>query len=121
MSQEMQGFEERRRSGFGFTLTADQIKHRSNIRSVFVGVPQLRIVGPTAGQFSLVFQTPSGGTCTPTIFIDGRLGALHELYAFVPEQLAGVEAYARPSIVPARFQTTLHGCGVLVVWTKTLQ
>lgn len=121
MSAEMAGFEERRRTGFGFTLTEAQIKYRTNIRAVFVGVPHLRVVGPAVGQFSLVFQLPSGATCVPTFFIDGRQGAQHELYAFAPDQIAGVEFYARPSTVPTRFQTSMNECGAIVVWTKTLQ
>ena len=84
-------------------------------------MPQLRIVGPSIGQFSLLFETPSGATCVPNFYIDGRKGALHELYAFIPEQLAGVEVYSRPSIVPSRFANPMSECGAVVVWTKTLQ
>jgi hypothetical protein len=120
MTREMQEFEDRRRTGFGFVLTEDQVKHRPNIRSVFLGVPHLRIIGPTVGQFSLVFQNPSGATCVPTIFIDGRRGAIHELYGFAPEQLLGLESYSRPAAVPPRFQTPMSECGAIVVWTKAL-
>jgi hypothetical protein len=63
----------------------------------------------------------SGGTCAPTIFIDGRQRALIELYDLAPDQLAGVEVYARPSLVPPRFQVAMSTCGVIVVWTKTLR
>ena len=121
ISKELEEFEARRRTGFGFMITEDQIKHRANMRSVFIGVPQLRVVGPAVGQFSLVYEVPSGGTCVPIIFIDGRQGAIHELYAFVPAQIAAVESYSRTSTVPVRFQTAMPSCGVLVVWTKTLQ
>jgi hypothetical protein len=121
MSRELQGFEERRRSGFGFMLTEDQLKQRASMRSVFLGVPQLRVTGPALGQFHLTFQMASGGTCAPTIFIDGRQRALIELYDLAPDQLAGVEVYARPSLVPPRFQVAMSTCGVIVVWTKTLR
>jgi hypothetical protein len=121
MSKEMAGFEERRKTGFGFMLTEEQVKYRTNMRAVFIGVPQLRVVGPAVGQFSIEFQLPSGATCTPTLYIDGRQGALVELYNFVPSQIAGVEFYSRVSTVPARFQNVMNPCGVVVLWTKTLQ
>lgn len=121
LTREMQGFEERRRSGFGFILTEEQLKQRANMRSVFLGVPQLRIYGPAVGQFSLAFQTAAGGTCTPTIFLDGRQTALVELYDLSPTQLIGMEAYGRPATIPPRFQTAMNACGVVAVWTKTLR
>lgn len=121
MSQEMKGFEERRKTGFGFMLTEEQIKHRVDMRTVFRGVPQLRVIGPSLREFQLVLQTASGGTCVPTFFIDGRQGAVHELYGFAPDQLAGVEVYSRPALVPARFASSMSECGAIVVWTKTLQ
>ena len=120
MSREMAEFEERRKSGFGFILTEEQVKYRQNMRSIFIGVPQVRVIGPSIGEFRIEFQLPNGGTCTPTIWIDGRPGALPELYAFVPEQIAGVEFYARASTVPLRFQSVMNPCGVVVFWTKTL-
>lgn len=120
MSREIAEFEERRKSGFGFFLAEEQVKYRQNMRSVFIGVPQVRVIGPSIGQFHIEFQLPSGATCTPTIWIDGRQGALPELYAFVPEQIAGVEFYARATNVPLRFQNVMNPCGVVVIWTKTL-
>ncbi len=121
MSKEMIEFEERRKSGFGFFFTEEQVKYRQNMRSVFIGVPQVRVIGPSVGQFHIEFNLPSGATCVPRIYIDGRQGALYELYAFVPEQIAGVEFYTRASTIPLRFQDVMNPCGVVVLWTKTLQ
>jgi len=83
--------------------------------------PQVRVIGPSVAQFHIEFNLPSGATCIPRVYIDGRPGALHELYAFAPDQIAGVEFYTRASTIPLRFQDVMNPCGVVVLWTKTLQ
>lgn len=121
VSKALEEFEQRRRSGFGFMLTEEQVKYRGNLRAVFTGVPQLRVFGTSVAKFELGFTTSDGGTCSPVIFIDGRRTAQAELQTYVPAQIAGIEFYARPSNVPLQYQVAMNACGTILVWTKTLE
>lgn len=44
---------------------------------------------------------------------------LFDLNSISPEQIESIEAYASAAQVPAQFNRTSGGCGVLVIWTRT--
>ncbi|MBK9977878.1 MAG: hypothetical protein IPP20_08100 [Gemmatimonadetes bacterium] len=44
---------------------------------------------------------------------------LHDVNSIPPEQIESIEAYAGASQVPAQFNRTSGGCGVLVIWTRS--
>ena len=66
---------------------------------------------------------PGGaGMCRPNLVIDGvrqMNDATFPVNSLVwVNQVRAVEVYARPTSVPAEYQT-MTGCGAIVVWTGT--
>lgn len=114
-----------RRAEFGYVVTEDQLAPRGAMRSLFLGIPKVGVVGPTSA-FHVGLASPLQGLCAPTFYIDGRKASQHELLDFRPQQIAAVQVYPRLTTAPLRYQDG-HGrsgadsCGVILVWTKTLQ
>lgn len=65
-----------------------------------------------------------GGTCYPSIYIDGVLvhragdepAYLNEIIG--PDQVAGVEVFQGAAEVPVQYGGTSASCGVIAVWTR---
>jgi hypothetical protein len=53
-----------------------------------------------------------------TIVVNGSEG--WQLHNFAPSQIAGIEAYADETFVPARFEGNAK-CGVIVIWLRKTQ
>lgn len=82
-----------------------------------------------AGGFQLDRSDIAAGArpaCYMDVYLNGALiynskgGAvpLHDINSIPPEQIESIEAYASASQVPAQFNRTSGGCGVLVIWTR---
>jgi hypothetical protein len=113
-----------RRAEFGFVVTEEQLAGRVSMRSIFLGIPKVRIVGSLTA-FQVALAAPLGGICEPTLYIDGRRAQQYELLDFRPQQIAAVQVYPRPTTAPVRYQgvsvvTAGDVCGAVLVWTKTL-
>lgn len=134
------GFEDRRRSGAGTYLTAQQIARRGafSTSDLFRMLRGLRIGydydtletdgNPDAlaelNQLSdrrILMRGISGNWCEPALWFDGILMPELSAYAldgFVPpERLAAIEIYSEAT-VPPQFQRTRSGCGAVLFWTK---
>lgn len=134
------GFEDRRRSGAGTYLTAQQIARRGAfstsdlfrmMRGMRVGYDYdtLETDGnPDAlaemNQLSdkrILMRGISGNWCEPALWFDGIL--IPELSAYAldgwvpPDRLAAIEIYSEAT-VPPQFQRTRSGCGAVLFWTK---
>jgi hypothetical protein len=120
-SQQLLEFEERRKIGWGHTLTEAELQQRVTMRSVFVGIPNVFTGGRSPSQFTLQMPRPDGSRCVPLVFIDGRTASVAELYAYQPGDLAGVEVYVRSSTTPGVFQRPGNNCGVVAVWIKPIR
>ena len=147
MARELREFEERRRVGFGYSLRGEEIKKASNLRSVMQQLPSL-IVGPRVvrtpivvrgdivlpasgdvhdaeapGTFNVYMRRDAIGSayCLANLYVDGIKSYWEQLGGYKPEDIAGVEVYPRQSLVPIRFQDISSGCGVVLVWTKSLR
>ena len=144
---ELHDFEERRRTGLGFYLSARDVSRRKPLvlSDLLRSVPGLRIDRTVTDSTSLLMratvdarptgnvvvdtiatflrrdQTGSGDWCSPAIFLDGQLLrglSTQDLDEWVhPEVIVGIEVY-RGISVPAQFQAALIGCGSIVIWTK---
>ncbi|MBA4072669.1 MAG: hypothetical protein C0497_12660 [Gemmatimonas sp.] len=134
------GFEDRRRSGAGMFLTAQQIARRGafSTSDLFRLMRGMRIgydydtletdANPNAlaelNQLSdrrILMRGISGNWCEPALWFDGIL--IPELSAYAldgfvpPERLAAIEIYSEAT-VPPQFQRTRSGCGAVLFWTK---
>ncbi len=122
MSQEMRDFEDRRKVGFGYALRAREILNRTSLEVILRGVPSL-FISERSGSFVGLMHSSSvmrGGYCVADVYLDGMRGQWDQLAMYVPADIAAIEVYPRPSLVPTRFQT-LSGCGAVLVWTKYLR
>ena len=120
-NRDSNGFEKRRKTGFGTYFDEAAIKRRSpyDAYSMLYGIPSLQVV--SRGFDRVVLMRSPTGACVPNLFIDGMrmstdlLGQLDVLVQ--PQELAAMEVY-RSGNVPAEF-FTFDNCGAIVIWTKT--
>jgi hypothetical protein len=120
-------FDARRSKGEGRFFTRAQLdaatgRPLANLLAVDAGA--FVVAGP-GGASQLAMRAPAGGSapCYAAVVRDGvRIypfaGARPpDLDKIFPEQLAGLELYARPATVPAELRAAAT-CGALVLWTR---
>lgn len=64
--------------------------------------------------------------CFMDVYLDGALvfdsrlprTGLFDVNAIQPEHIAGIEIYTSTAQIPAKYNRTAAGCGVLVIWTR---
>jgi hypothetical protein len=116
------GFEDRRRSGLGRYITAEQIARRkvAFTSELFRTVPGVRLDRGPLGETHLTVRG-AFGRCAPNLFIDGHhmLGlSAEDIETWAhPDDVAGIEIYAG-AVVPPEFQPGMTGCGSIVLWTR---
>jgi hypothetical protein len=120
LSRRLEDLLRRRRLGGGHVLTEGDIKHRASIRSVFAGIPSLRVTSRSATSFALMVQA-GRGWCAPSVYLDGTRSSVDELVTYRPADIAGIEVYPREAAAPGEYQRLGEGCGVVLVWTKYLR
>ena len=120
------GFDLRKRTGFGYFLTPEEIKERDPqfLWDLFQGIPGLFNVSSLGAGTQLAFFRPRLGSiyCSPSVYVDGvkahtAAGGLETVVG--PRNVLAMEVYTRASSVPLQFGgTTADGCGVVLIWTK---
>jgi hypothetical protein len=122
LSQRLEELAHRRLLGGGHVLTEAEIKLRPSVRSLFQGMPSMRVTG-SAHRFAIFMRSGSigRGWCAPTVYLDGVRSSVEELRAYRPKDIVGVEVYPRQSAAPGEYQEPYGGCGVVLVWTKHLR
>ena len=121
-------FDQRRRSGFGRYITADDIARRRPIftTDLFRSMAGVRfdrgngrlddMTRPT-----IAVRGAAADWCTPSVYIDGHYMAeltADDIDAFVqPTEITGIEVYSG-GMAPPEFQHGLSGCGSIVIWTN---
>lgn len=121
-----QGFERRRRSGFGFFLDESQLDTMKAVRfrDLVQRVPGLLFVrGRTLeDSWREHIEFTSGGRgrpCLPVIYLDGAqlLQAETDLDVIVnPGVVRRIEVYQFSGSIPAEFRVN-EACGVIAIWT----
>jgi hypothetical protein len=116
-------FQQRRRSGLGRYLTAEDIARRHPIvtSDLFRILPGLRVDRSPLGETLLTMRGTFEETCFPAFYLDGhhmRYLSADDIDDFVkPDEVAGIEVYTGAA-APPQFQQGLSGCGSIVIWTK---
>jgi hypothetical protein len=122
-SRALQRFEERRRGAIGYFIPPDEIERRPFIRPTDL---LMQVNGVTVRDYPgmgrvVATRSATGSWCTPFFFVDGRrsfLSAAEVDQFYYPNEIAAVEVYPRPSMVPAEFQVGVGTCGAVVIWTR---
>lgn len=119
------GFEQRKRSGMGKYLTADDIAKRGSVfaSGIFRSIPGLRVLPTETGdsiQMRGIFQ--NADWCTPEFYIDGHYMFTYDAEdldaALLPKDIAAIEVYTESNVPPQFSHGMAGGCGSIVIWTK---
>jgi hypothetical protein len=112
-------FNQRRRAGRAFVLdSVDLVKSRT-LPNALTSVPST-VIDNRGGLLNISMSSNRGGSCSPTVRIDGSEGAFGHLVDLQPNEVAAVEVYVRPTMIPAQFYKggDPPTCGMILVWTK---
>ena len=112
-------FDQRRRAGRAFVLDSTQIIKSRTLPNALTSVPST-VIDNRGGLLNISMPSNRGGSCTPTVRIDGSEGAFGHLVDLHPDEVAAVEVYVRPTMIPAQFYKggDPPTCGMILVWTK---
>ena len=117
------GFADRKRSGMGYYLDADQLKLRqtNQFSDMLRTVPGIRVQPAGNGTNVITSSRDPTGGCV-TFYVDGapwQQMTPGDLDTFVrPEEVAALEVY-NGSTTPAQFQQAGQtGCTTVVIWTE---
>lgn len=121
-SQQMIGFENRRKMGFGSFLDEEFIERRNATftADLLRTTPGISVQpGPNGRDQILLRGVTGSGRCIPNVFLNGIStpvpdGVIETLVR--PNEIRAVEVYPGTGSVPAEFQGR-NGCGSIVIWT----
>jgi hypothetical protein len=119
------GYEDRKRVGLGKFMDSSEVRKFAYVHQALLFIPGVKASSNNARmKGGIFFSDAMGISCRPNIWIDrqnwgtdqGVLGMIR------PDDVAGVEVYARSILIPNEFMATGFdkGCGALVIWTKRL-
>ena len=112
-------FDQRRKAGRAFVLDSTQLVKSRTLPNALSGVPST-VIDNRGGLLNISMTSNRGGSCSPTVRIDGFEGAFGHLVDLRPDEVAAVEVYVRPTMIPAQFYKggDPPTCGMILVWTK---
>jgi hypothetical protein len=117
------GFLQRSKSGFGHFLTRADIekRHPFQFTDLFRMIPGFRVVPDTGFGYRIISSRGGDihGECQPTLYIDGmKINDASDIDGIVlPDDIAGIEAYAGAAGTPAWASGLSGSCGSILVWT----
>lgn len=113
-------FVERKRTGLGRYITADDIaqQHPLDLTDVLRTTPGLRVLPASR----IGYAVRGRGNCVPAVVLDGMpiSEGADELDQLVrPQDVLGIEVYTGIGTVPSQYGGLMaNGCGAVLVWTK---
>jgi hypothetical protein len=132
LSENLRGFEERRRGGPGRYLSPDDIARRNPVvtSDLFRMVPGMQVERSPLGDTQVLMRGTFSEQCVPAIYLDGyfmRGLSADDIDDWVkPNRIAGIEVYVGAHM-PAQFNPGIGAggigsepCGSIVIWTKPL-
>lgn len=117
------GFAERRRTGMGQYLTAQDLVRRGAIElsDAFRNLPGVRTEFDDMGALRITMRSAFGDHCSPAFYLNGlpmfslTAGELDNMAK--PKHVRAIEIYTEAT-APPQFQPAMSGCGTIVIWTK---
>jgi hypothetical protein len=130
-----EGFDARRRAGFGVFLGPEVIEELGGIElgSLLSQARGVTLGGTVRGRSMPFIRGFKAGRCIPNYFVDGspfvveavvptpgKSRTFTDLDAAVPpESILAIEVYASPVGIPPAFDlSSSTGCGTILIWTK---
>ena len=117
------GFADRKRTGMGYYLDADQLKTRQTVQfsDMLRTVPGIRVQPGGNGTNVITSSRDPTGGCV-TFYVDGapwQQMTPGDLDTYVrPEEVAALEVYNGSTTPPQFQQPGLGGCTTVVIWTE---
>jgi hypothetical protein len=117
------GFADRKRSGMGYYLDADQLKMRQTTQfsDMLRTVPGIRVQPAGDGTNVVTSSRDATGGCV-TFYVDGspwQQMTPGDLDTYVrPEEVAALEVYSGATAPPQFQQPGQSGCTTVVIWTE---
>ena len=123
---EVRAIERRWRAGVGTIIDGATIRDHSTmfVTDALRGVGGLTIRQVGGYGQTVMMRTSYGAECPATIILDGSALPPSQAASITiddvarREDIAAVELYVRPSLVPAEFLSMTSQCGVIAIWTK---
>lgn len=119
----MAGFEQRRKTGFGYYYDTEALKQRSarTVADFLRTTPGVTITPGMNGRDQVTLRgiTSSSGRCIPAVFIDGAKVAVPDGViddVINQNDVRALEVYTGTASIPLEFQTNT-GCGAVVLWS----
>jgi hypothetical protein len=114
-----EGIEERRRSGFGYTMDMTELAAHADFATVLADMPGTRLEYRD-GSFNAYVADGRGGQCIPEVWIDGHHMAMSTLAMIRPKDVTAIELYSRAATVPMQYRLIERRmlCGAILVWTN---
>jgi hypothetical protein len=124
LANDLAGFNQRRKLGFGRFITRADIEKKNPIRftDLLRETPGLRIVATGGLDYAIVASHGgiAGGACQPLVFINGTVLVNSEGIDMMvePQEIAAVEIYNGVGETPPQFRGGMRGeCGSIAIWT----
>jgi hypothetical protein len=121
-------YEKRRERGLGTFITQRDIEKLNTTypSDAFRRLPGMRFVNASTGMgvrfmssIGMGGSARNGGSCQPTIWVDGQAAPGMEIDEIRAQDIHGIEIYRGAATTPPQF--VKHGtsqCGTIVVWTR---
>lgn len=120
--RQLDGFETRRKQGYGHFITRSQIEQRSPglLSDMVRMVPGAMLVPSEHGRVVLRFARNGRTGCPPQFFIDGVQAAGFNIDDMPVSDVEGVELYSGSATLPPEFNkvTSTVICGAVLIWTR---
>lgn len=119
----LRGFYDRKKSGFGYFVTRDDIeqRHAMMVSDALRNIPGVRVVR-VGGRSGVRFarSTMASRDCPPQLYVDGIMARGMEIDDLTPSDIEGMEIYQGSSVIPPQFNDRTGNaiCGVIAVWTR---
>jgi hypothetical protein len=122
----LQGFDQRRKAGFGTFLDAPQIDARGAVETwdIFRGLPGVDVTPGAYGRYLLTSlrggRSLQNSACQMDVLIDGSVTDQEVMFNMLrPRDIQAIEVYNGPAEVPTQFKRTYSGsCGMVLIWTR---
>jgi hypothetical protein len=123
---DVRNIERRWRTGLGRFLDGKMVRERASLylSDALQGMPGVFVRFPRQGYGQDIYMRGNRGECRAMLFVDGMpfdaagRGGMSIDEFVQPRDVAAVEVYNRPTMVPAEYLTMARDCGVVAVWTR---